>query len=438
MKGLSEVSKIIPLACAILIICTSGAAFGLCFTYQGIATDTAGNPVDDTLYSFTFSIFSDSVSGERMWSETKELSTKNGLFMTLLGNKQSLEAVDFSELLWLETAFDGAALAGRTPLGSVARAAYSYEADSARIAHESYSLIGTQPFSADTEAPPDAIHIDAAGSVSFSEGHILLAAGNLGVQTDTPKSHVSVGSQYAGATISGGGKGAAVYGTNLMWDNAEGQGLKTAGTHSGEYGYAGMVIGRGAGSRKWADISFISKKRNTIEGELIPDDELNSPHLFINSNGRVGLGTSSPGATLDVAGSLKASDTVSANAFQENGRRCVSNVDLRFIIDANTTSFTNIDTIIIPNVTTSYSLDLTIGFYGNRGSGNANFKGIVSGHMQASSSHQARFEKILMSSHNNELNIHIIAESPDKIIIQGINTDPENSKIARGYYTLVN
>jgi hypothetical protein len=55
-------------------------------SYQGILTDSLGNPKPDGKYKFTFRLYTSQSGGNAIWSETKSLQTKQGLFFTTLGD----------------------------------------------------------------------------------------------------------------------------------------------------------------------------------------------------------------------------------------------------------------------------------------------------------------------------------------------------------------
>jgi hypothetical protein len=54
--------------------------------YQGVYTDTLGNPKGDGTYTFTFRLYSVSSGGSALWTEIKDLQVKKGLFETRLGD----------------------------------------------------------------------------------------------------------------------------------------------------------------------------------------------------------------------------------------------------------------------------------------------------------------------------------------------------------------
>jgi len=55
-------------------------------SYQGILTDSLGNPKTDGSYNLVFRLYDIESGGTNIWSESKTLSTKRGLFSTILGD----------------------------------------------------------------------------------------------------------------------------------------------------------------------------------------------------------------------------------------------------------------------------------------------------------------------------------------------------------------
>ena len=71
-------------------------------SYQGVLTDTAGHPKPDGTYGFTFSLYAAANGGLPLWSESKSLSIRSGLFATLLGDHVAFsDSVRFDKPYWL-------------------------------------------------------------------------------------------------------------------------------------------------------------------------------------------------------------------------------------------------------------------------------------------------------------------------------------------------
>ncbi len=91
-------------------------------TFQGILTNTAGEPVSDGPYNFTFNIFNTSTGGSTLWSETHTAVTvNNGLYTVILGEgdtPSALTDLDFDEEYFLDVTVGGETLSPRVPITS--------------------------------------------------------------------------------------------------------------------------------------------------------------------------------------------------------------------------------------------------------------------------------------------------------------------------------
>jgi len=93
-------------------------------SYQGKLTDTLGVPVADTTYSVNFRLYSVPSGGSPYWSETQNVTTKGGLFSTLLGSVTPVGSVPDAGAAYLGMAVAGGA--ELTPRPRIASAAYAY------------------------------------------------------------------------------------------------------------------------------------------------------------------------------------------------------------------------------------------------------------------------------------------------------------------------
>jgi hypothetical protein len=70
-------------------------------SYQGVLTDSLDNPRPDGAYAFTFRLYTAAGGGSAIWTESKSLTTKHGLFSTMLGDQTALTSVPFDRAYWL-------------------------------------------------------------------------------------------------------------------------------------------------------------------------------------------------------------------------------------------------------------------------------------------------------------------------------------------------
>ena len=86
----------------ILFIYPAFAQIPHTISYQGVLTDTTGNPKPDGNYSFTFSLYESNKGGNIIWSESKTLIVTKGLFSTLLGDETPFsDTLKFDKPYWL-------------------------------------------------------------------------------------------------------------------------------------------------------------------------------------------------------------------------------------------------------------------------------------------------------------------------------------------------
>jgi hypothetical protein len=71
-------------------------------SYQGVLSDTSGVPKPDGSYALTFRLYETSSGGSAIWTETKTLNTKRGLFYTILADQTPFgSSVMFDKPYWL-------------------------------------------------------------------------------------------------------------------------------------------------------------------------------------------------------------------------------------------------------------------------------------------------------------------------------------------------
>ncbi len=87
--------------------------------YQGLATDSKGNPKTDSSYSIGFALYASPNAGSALWSETQLVAIKKGLFATSLGANVAIPDNLFNgSALYLGVSFGGGVEGGRLLLGT--------------------------------------------------------------------------------------------------------------------------------------------------------------------------------------------------------------------------------------------------------------------------------------------------------------------------------
>ncbi|MFC1620097.1 hypothetical protein ACFL45_09145 [Candidatus Neomarinimicrobiota bacterium] len=216
---------------AILLLVPLQAQIPQTISYQGMIGDSLGVPKPDGTYSFTFRLYNNAEGGDALWSETKDLPVKGGLFATLLGDQSTLQMlIDAVEPYWLSIQFGSEPeLAPRIPLASVFysfRAVRAYYAGNAGRADTAKYVINapapTGPAGGalaglypdpilDTNAVMDLNIVDGAvtpakiSGEGAAEGQVLMSNGTDVVWQTLPVSEGDITGVTAGNGLSGGG-----------------------------------------------------------------------------------------------------------------------------------------------------------------------------------------------------------------------------------------
>ncbi|MGH7454459.1 MAG: hypothetical protein ACRENG_24100 [bacterium] len=233
-------------------------------SYQGVLTDNAGKPRPDGSYTFTFRFYTSPTGGTAIWSESKSLPVKSGLFSTVLGEQTPFgAAVKFDQQYWLGIQVGSEPeLSPRIALTSVGYSFSSLRADTAGVSVASL---------ADT-------------MWKHSGDNIYRLNGNVGIGTTSPGQKLDVvgnlnlgdagtNSDYGLYMIRGGGGG------------NQGQG-RIVVRHSTQAAYSGSV----AIEPYWYNGSAYEYRPNAF---------------VVDATGNVGIGTETPTEKLEVAGRTK-------------------------------------------------------------------------------------------------------------------------------------
>jgi len=279
--------------------------------YQGTLEDAAGDPLNGT-YTMTFRIYESPLPTvtTALWSEEHvNVTVQNGYFNVLLGYNAPLSATLFSHPdRYIGVTVDP--YAEMTPRQRFASVPYAFHADHTEYA---YGL------SASDGDPVDAVSVDDAGNVTVGAGNLTVGVGDvqvtgggLCIDSDGACTSPSDGE----LRVSGGG----IHGGNSSSQNlylVPDSGDVGIGTTSPaeKLDIAGNVIMRNVtptlsfnhdgGNREWAIRAYGE------DFQIYEDDETGDPvELAITGDNKVGIGTDSPTAKLDVNGSINTSGNI--------------------------------------------------------------------------------------------------------------------------------
>ncbi|MFI5252040.1 MAG: hypothetical protein ACHQQQ_06360 [Bacteroidota bacterium] len=148
------------------LISQTSAQIPRTLSYQGVLTDSSGNPKPDGAYSFIFCIYDSPGGGTNLWCGTiTSLPVTGGLFSTVLGPFDT--TVHFDKPYWLEITADGELLTPRLPLAS---AAYSLNTMSGGFANfQVYDTPGSYTFIVPAGVTKIMVEVWGAGGGGINE-----------------------------------------------------------------------------------------------------------------------------------------------------------------------------------------------------------------------------------------------------------------------------
>lgn len=219
--------------------------------YQGFLTDDLGSPINDTV-DLSFGIYDVAVGGSELWTESlTDVEVVDGVFSVVLGSGTPLTSSLFDGGdRFLETRVDGVPLFPRRPFLT---APYAYRA---AVADEALSAGADEDWTVDGE-------------------NVYRLPGDLGLGTDSPEADLHV-------------RESADVNAHFLLEKAGGAKLMLKANVSG------VTIGSDSDD----EISFVTN---------------NAVKMRVNTDGRVGVGTTNPSAQLDVDGDVESDHYVARN-----------------------------------------------------------------------------------------------------------------------------
>jgi hypothetical protein len=321
-----------PLVLAVLLAAPSGitqAQIPRMLSYQGVLSDTLGNPKPDGQYTLTFRLYESSGGGSSLWSEQKTLPLKRGLFSTTLGDQSAFgTAVRFDRPYWLGLQIGTAPeLVPRIVLTAAGYSLNAARADTAQYAQssggqayvDSARVAGTVPDNTITSSNIRAGHVVKA--LNGLTDHVTLSAkGGATIVTSADTIYVDAGS--SGSSINGSGSsgqvsfwsgGSSLSGDqNFSWDNTQkrlgvgtSQPLRSFHLSSPTSTWGMMLLENSSVGSNEASIAF--KAGSTVAPADIWMAGVGSwglnnsfvvgrdgPRLTLTPDGSLGLGTTAP------------------------------------------------------------------------------------------------------------------------------------------------
>jgi hypothetical protein len=264
--------------------------------YQGVITDTKGNPKPDGSYELTLALYQQESGGDKIWQESKMVDLKNGMFSTYVGDGAPL-TVAFDKPYWLGIRIgSGVELGKRVRLSSVAYALGSTAADSAKraIVADSAGKAGVADrvtnsgngVRSDTVTTRMVMAKDTHGVALLSSSGVGIrvnGSGNVGIGTTDPQQILHLKTTTPIIRLDGvGGAGYESGGIEFWNDNGKYIGASIKALVTGpDYGYQSSLI--------------FSTTHREVGGVVAAEERVR-----ITENGNVGIGTPTPGDRLHV------------------------------------------------------------------------------------------------------------------------------------------
>jgi len=289
--------------------------------YQGSLADASNKPVNGS-HNITFSIWNSLTGGSKIWEEThNSVNVSGGLFSIILGSKTPITIDDFSsKQRYLQITISGETLSPRQRIASV-----PYAHTAANISGSSNVVPSNGNTGLGITEPQSKLHIKMDG-----ENKLQLPL-RLVNPDGTDAGGTATGILFE-TESSGFGKGALVYERKSDWGNGSFHFLQntlnnssnpnlndavvtikndgdmvTAGTvHSKEGGFKfpdGSVQVSAAGSGGDADNlgNHTATQNVNLNGHWLSGDG-GSEGVFVENDGKAGIGTNNPSADLQVNG----------------------------------------------------------------------------------------------------------------------------------------
>ena len=300
-------------------------------SYQGVLTDATGTPKPDGVYDFTIRLYTVASGGGALWSETKSLQIKRGLFSTILGSVTPLPAsVKFDQQYWLSVQVASEPeLSPRIQLTSVGSSFNALRADLAQTVPDSSLTAGkvaSGQVVKSVNTLKDDVTLAAGNNVGITTSGNTLTISSTGGGTspwatngnnisNTNPGNVGIGTTNPAVRLDVNGSLRANSGASFTGTNGDGS-VITARLSGGDphviidastVSQSSVLAYRKNNFNRWLLYADGATESGTSDGTNFRLDAYNNAglgiatRLFVSRrSGFVGIGTDVPGAKLQV------------------------------------------------------------------------------------------------------------------------------------------
>lgn len=355
MKKLTFLVALLTIAVTSL----SEAQISRTLSYQGVLSDSLGNPKPNGDFTITFRLYQSLTGGSAIWSETKDLPVRRGLFFTVLGDQSPFpDSARFDRAYWLSIQVGAEPeLSPRVPLTSVGYSINSIKADTAKYAMASssdtvwrtsgsnvYRITGNVGIGSTvpTEKLEVSGNVKATAFIGSGSGLTFTAAQTFSASNSTQVINVTQTGAGGGLVVStpsaSGGTvpmGVAIVGqatnmsgcagvvgilgspssipcaavagsTNTSQSAVEGRHTATGGPGAGVTGTSASSGGIGVQGLVTSPTATAAVFYNIAGGKILSAMGSSTGEVFtVQGSGNVGIGTTAPMEKLEVAGNIK-------------------------------------------------------------------------------------------------------------------------------------
>ncbi len=125
----------VVLLCSEQVVCqNNGDQIPRLISFQGVLVQPDGTVYPDGRYAISVKLFPAALSGSAVYSDVVSTTVVGGVFNLIIGEQEPLDAVDFTQQLWVEVGLPGTAQTAFEPRTKLTTAPYAAVAQQAIVA----------------------------------------------------------------------------------------------------------------------------------------------------------------------------------------------------------------------------------------------------------------------------------------------------------------